>query len=147
MEKTLIELVKTNQKNHVKVMDLEAKRDVIYAEMNAVNGGIEERFKPKHWQRYEFIITEPAEFDYPNNTLDFMNRGELPYKRFKIPRLKAIHVGRKFKCDFIRLVTTYLEDGVYKVMWEMSGLIQLKSGDYGKEKFSFKFVDKVELVD
>ena len=147
MDKTLIELVKANQKNNVKIMDLESKRNAIYEEMEAVNEGIEERFKPKHWQGHEFIIVEPADFDYPNTTLDFMNRGELPYKRFKVPCLKAFHVGRKFKCDFIRLVTTYLEDGVYKVMWEMSGLIQLKSGDYGKEKFSFKFVDKVELVD
>lgn len=147
MDKTLIELLKDNQKRDAKIMELEAKRDTIQEEMDAANEIIDNRFKPKHWQGQEFIITEPAEFDYPNNTLDFMNRGELPYKRFKIPSLKAIHVGRKFKCDFIQLITTYLEDGTYKIMWEMSGLIQLKSGDYGKEKFSFKFIDKVELVD
>lgn len=145
MQKTLVEMMLTIGRKHNEIRELEDKRDSIYDVVNELKNEIFKRFKPKHWEGQEFVISNNTSLDYPMNTLEHMNNGTLPFRKYKVSGLKDNHKDRKFRCDYIQLETAYANDQGYFLHWQMVGKIQLKSGEYGKENFTFVFVDKVEI--
>lgn len=144
-EKTLVEMMLTIGRKHNEIRELEDKRDAVYDTIEDLKVEIAERFKPKHWEGHEFVISNNTSRDYPMKTLGHMNNGVLPFQKYRVSGLRDDHKGRKFRCDYIRLLSAYSNDQGYFLYWQMVGKIQLKSGEYGKENFTFDFVDKVEI--
>lgn len=145
MEKTLVELMFTVSKKHREIKGLEEKTQLIYADIEDIKSEIFERFCPKHWIGHEFKIEDSKSDSYPYDTQTWMDKGILPHQKWRVPKLSDYHKGRKFRCDYVLLLSAYSNDQGYFLYWQMVGKIQLKSGEYGKENFAFDFIDKVEI--
>lgn len=145
MEKTLTQLVLLTGKKYHEIKELEEKTNLIYDDLDDIKTEIFERFCPKQWVGQEFKISQDRSDNYPYDTLNWMDKGVLPHQKWKVPKLSDYHKGRMFKCDFVRLVTVAVNEKGHNIIWQMVGKIQLKSGEYGKENFTFDFVDKVEI--
>ena len=145
MEKTLTQLVLSTGKKYREIKELEEKTNLIYDDLDDIKTEIFERFCPKQWVGQEFKISQDRSDNYPYDTLNWMDKGVLPHQKLKVPKLSDYHKGRMFKCEFVRLVAVAVNEKGHNLIWQMVGKVQLKSGEYGKENFTFDFVDKVEI--